>query len=76
MQRMLGNAVPSLIAEVLAREIRSQFFDAPMKTPLQLLPPRHAEVPPPAKVARLPKKYTNSAETMKRTPAQAKGAKP
>jgi hypothetical protein len=28
MQRMLGKAVPSLIAEVLARETRRQFLDA------------------------------------------------
>lgn len=27
MQRMVGNAVPSLLAEVLAREIKRQFFD-------------------------------------------------
>jgi DNA (cytosine-5)-methyltransferase 1 len=57
MQRMLGNAVPSLIAEVLAREIRRQFLDTPMRSPLRLLPPKRAEVPPPVKVARLPKKY-------------------
>src|SRR5690606_35435717 len=40
MQRMLGNAVPSLIAEVWAREIRKQLFDLPIVTPLKLLPPR------------------------------------
>ena len=57
MQRMLGNAVPSLIGEVLAREIRRQFFDAPMEGPLKLLPPKHAKVPPPEKVTQLPKKY-------------------
>jgi DNA (cytosine-5)-methyltransferase 1 len=27
MQRMVGNAVPSLLAEVLAREIKRQLFD-------------------------------------------------
>jgi DNA (cytosine-5)-methyltransferase 1 len=27
MQRMIGNAVPSLLAEVLAREIKRQLFD-------------------------------------------------
>jgi DNA (cytosine-5)-methyltransferase 1 len=57
MQRMLGNAVPSLIAEVLAREVRRQFFNTPVKTPLKLLPPKREEVPPPVKVAKLPKKY-------------------
>jgi len=40
-QRMLGNAVPSLLAEVLAREIRSQLLDRPMRSPaLKLLPPQ------------------------------------
>src|SRR5580658_3680516 len=31
MQRMLGNAVPSLIAEVMAREIRQQFFGSALR---------------------------------------------
>jgi DNA (cytosine-5)-methyltransferase 1 len=57
MQRMLGNAVPSLIGEVLAREIRRQFFDAPIERPLKLLPPKLTKVPPPEKVTQLPKKY-------------------
>src|SRR5262249_18489369 len=30
-QRMLGNAVPSLVAEVIAREIRGQLLEQPMK---------------------------------------------
>ena len=57
MQRMLGNAVPSLVAEVLAREIRRQLLDAPIRTPLKLLPPRREHVPPPVKVATVPRKY-------------------
>ncbi len=57
MQRMLGNAVPSLIAEVLAREIRRQLLDTPLAGPLHLLPPRRDFVPPPANVAPLPDKY-------------------
>ena len=69
---MLGNAVPSLIAEVLAREIRRQFFDAPLKTPLKLLPPNCAKVPPPAHVARLPKKYHEHIGRHERTPARAR----
>lgn len=39
MQRMVGNAVPSLIAEILAREIRRQLLDSPVEDPLKLLPP-------------------------------------
>ena len=35
----LGNAVPSVLAEVLAREIRAQLLDRPLKsTTLKLLP--------------------------------------
>ena len=57
MQRMLGNAVPSLVAEVLAREIRKQLLDAPLVGALHLLPPLRASVPSPAPLARLPAKY-------------------
>ncbi len=57
MQRMLGNAVPSLIGEVLAREIRRQFFDAPLNRGLSLLPPRREPVPPAKRVEKLPSKY-------------------
>ena len=57
MQRMLGNAVPSLIGEVLAREIRKQFFNATLAAPLRLLPPRRSHVPPPERVAPLLAKY-------------------
>jgi DNA (cytosine-5)-methyltransferase 1 len=57
MQRMLGNAVPSLVAEVLAREIRRQLLDAPKRGSLKLLPPRREHVPPPARVIAVPRKY-------------------
>lgn len=57
MQRMLGNAVPSLVAEVLAREIRKQLLDAPTRGRLKLLPPRRGDVPPPVKTSAVPSKY-------------------
>jgi len=57
MQRMLGNAVPSLVAEVLAREIRKQLLDSPTRTRLKLLPPLREHVPPPVKLAPVPRKY-------------------
>jgi DNA (cytosine-5)-methyltransferase 1 len=52
-QHMLGNAVPSLLAEILAREIRRQLLDAPLRRqepklmpPRRRIPPRrHATVP-------------------------------
>ncbi len=57
-QRQLGNAVPSLLAEVLALEIRRQLLchrvssDAP-----SLLPAKRARVPAPERVLPVPKKY-------------------
>jgi DNA (cytosine-5)-methyltransferase 1 len=57
-QRQLGNAVPSLLAEVVAREIASQLLDVriDMARPL-LLPRRRNGVPPPEPRAPVPKKY-------------------
>lgn len=57
MQRMLGNAVPSLIAEVLAREIRNQLLDSPITGPLQLLPTRREQVPEAITPSVVPQKY-------------------
>lgn len=57
MQRMLGNAVPSLIAEVLAREIRVQLLDDRVCGQLRLIPPRRVNVPPPTRRATVPEKY-------------------
>ena len=57
MQRMLGNAVPSLVAEVLAREVRRQLFDSPMSEPLHLLRKRQTHLPPPVKEKPIPRKY-------------------
>jgi DNA (cytosine-5)-methyltransferase 1 len=57
MQRMLGNAVPSLIAEILARAIRRQILDAPLNSDLRLLPPLREPVPPAERIASVPLKY-------------------
>lgn len=57
MQRMLGNAVPSLIAEILAREIRVQLLDSALAGPLTLLPPRRTNVPKPELACPVPEKY-------------------
>lgn len=57
MQRMLGNAVPSLMAEVLAREIRRQFLDAALLGEPTLLPPRREQTPPPVAVRPLAPQY-------------------
>jgi DNA (cytosine-5)-methyltransferase 1 len=46
-QRQLGNAVPSLLAEMLAREIRTQLLDRPPKSPEPELAVARAPRPPP-----------------------------
>jgi len=73
-QRMLGNAVPSLLAEVLAREIRTQLLGrrAPRGAP-RLLPPRREPVPPPEKLAPLPSRYESLIGEHEAHPGTGKG---
>lgn len=57
-QRLIGNAVPSLLAETLALEIRRQLLDSPLRRRApKLLPPRRGPVPKPEAVARLDRRY-------------------
>jgi DNA (cytosine-5)-methyltransferase 1 len=57
-QRQLGNAVPSLLAEVLAREISLQLLGRPTKGPLLLAIRPTAGAPPfPQKPSAVPSKY-------------------
>jgi DNA (cytosine-5)-methyltransferase 1 len=55
---MLGNAVPSLVAEVIAHQIRAQLLGQPTtKKKLQLLPPRREPTPRPGQVEKVPSIY-------------------
>jgi DNA (cytosine-5)-methyltransferase 1 len=57
-QRQVGNAVPSLLAEVLAWEIKKQLLGhRPSRAPLELLPPDRSPAPPPERVRSVPAKY-------------------
>lgn len=57
-QKQLGNAVPSLLAEVLARAIRTQLLQQPLvRRSLRLLPPRRFPIPPPEAHADVPKAF-------------------
>jgi len=57
-QRQIGNAVPSLLAEVLARAIRTQYLGQPSQEKLpSLMPPRRESVPPPEKPGQVPDQY-------------------
>ena len=57
-QKMVGNAVPSLLAEVLAREIRRQLLgDKDKLGPLKLIHPVRLPIPPAEPLKPLPAKY-------------------
>jgi DNA (cytosine-5)-methyltransferase 1 len=58
-QRQLGNAVPSLLAEVLAREIMDQLFGLPSKSQNPVLSCSRAQVPvpPPEPVRPVPERF-------------------
>jgi DNA (cytosine-5)-methyltransferase 1 len=56
-QRQLGNAVPSLLAETLARELRRQICSAKFDEPMQLAVPRSSFTPPPEEPAEVPVEF-------------------
>lgn len=59
-QKQIGNAVPSLLAEVVGRAIRAQLLKQCVDdAPLKLLPPRRVPVPPPEPVGTVPDRYLN-----------------
>lgn len=56
-QKQIGNAVPSLLSEILARAIAEQLFDTPARGhPILTLAPRRP-IPPPETVLPVPEKY-------------------
>jgi DNA (cytosine-5)-methyltransferase 1 len=57
-QRQVGNAVPSLLAEVLGRAIRVQLLGMPaMRGQPKLIPPRRSDTPPPEPYCDVPNKF-------------------
>jgi DNA (cytosine-5)-methyltransferase 1 len=57
-QRQVGNAVPSLLAEILARAIRVQLLGHGLPSGrLRLLPPRREPVPEPEPTLPVPREY-------------------
>ena len=73
-QKQLGNAVPSLVAEILAMEIRRQLLDAPLrrKTP-RLAVEKRDDLPPPETVKRVPKEYLHLVGNHPEHPGTGKG---
>jgi DNA (cytosine-5)-methyltransferase 1 len=56
-QKLIGNAVPSLLAEVLAHEINRQLLDLNDQEELQLIPPIREHTPSAEPVALVPPRY-------------------
>jgi DNA (cytosine-5)-methyltransferase 1 len=57
-QRLIGNAVPSALAEMMAREIRAQLLASPLAwEELILVPPARHETPLPEAAGPIPRKY-------------------
>jgi DNA (cytosine-5)-methyltransferase 1 len=74
-QKMLGNAVPSLLAEVLALEIRRQLLGSSRRSPtLKLLPPRREPVPAAEKVRAVPVRYHELTGNHADHPGEGRGA--
>lgn len=73
-QRQLGNAVPSLLAEVLARHIRTQLLGLPaLEGPPSLLPPDRGPPPPPEPVAEVPERFLDRLGSHAAHPGTGKG---
>jgi DNA (cytosine-5)-methyltransferase 1 len=72
-QKMLGNAVPSLLAEVIGREIRQQVFEQSVPKKPKLLPPRRAAMPAPETVRAVPQKFRSLAGKHAEHPGEGLG---
>jgi DNA (cytosine-5)-methyltransferase 1 len=73
-QRQIGNAVPSLLAEVLAREIKTQLLGFRRSTEaLRLMPPDRSPAPPPERLRAVPIEYQKLAGRHRAHPGTGKG---
>jgi len=73
-QRQIGNAVPSLLAEVLAREISWQLLRKHrVNDPLTLMPLDRSPAPPPERVRPVPAEYRPLAGRHQAHPGTGKG---
>lgn len=72
-QRQIGNAVPSLMAEVLARAIGEQFFGVKYVSQPLLKVARQKIIPPPEEIRTVPKKYLDLIGTHAPHPGTGKG---
>ncbi len=72
--KQVGNAVPSLLAEVIGREVRAQLLgERRLRTSLRLLPPDRSPAPPPVEALPVPKKFRKLRGTHDAHPGTGKG---
>jgi DNA (cytosine-5)-methyltransferase 1 len=73
-QKQVGNAVPSLLGEVLAREIRKQLLSLRLpKGELKLLPPVRTPIPSPTKHTGVPARFRALVGSHKAHPGTGRG---
>jgi DNA (cytosine-5)-methyltransferase 1 len=72
-QRQIGNAVPSLLAEVLGRSLMEHAFGLRSEGPPTLAVPQIGDVPPPEPILPVPKEYLNLVGTHAPHPGTGKG---
>jgi DNA (cytosine-5)-methyltransferase 1 len=76
-QRQIGNAVPSALAELIGLEIRRQLLGhARVRRQLILLPKRRTDRPRPERVASVPRSFLRLAGNHKPHPGTGKGPAP
>jgi len=72
-QMQVGNAVPSLIGEILARAIAEQFLGVTYKLPLKLRVNLQRPIPPPEEIKPVPQKYLHLVGNYADHPGTGKG---
>lgn len=72
-QKQVGNAVPSALGEVLARQIRAQFLQHEIDTAPTLLPRKKVRIPKPESPVPVPAKYLPLVGTHEAHPGVGKG---
>jgi DNA (cytosine-5)-methyltransferase 1 len=72
-QRQLGNAVPSLLAEVIGRAVAEQFFGVPLPDEYSLTVKPRRPTPPPEPTQPVPEKYLHLRGQHEEHPGTGKG---
>jgi DNA (cytosine-5)-methyltransferase 1 len=73
-QRQIGNAVPSLLAEVIGRAVRTELLgERALRSPLKLLPPNRSPTPGPELIQPVPSKFLDLVGTKTAHPGTGKG---